>query len=172
MVTVDRSLFHAETYKEAKSNIDKIVSQINSEQHFIRKVIFIRFQTSESPRGNIGYESDEHLYDGVGFSINCYIAEEYEFKSGLAFDKAQLVYKIIEVSPNSRRAISSRPNILGQTFSGDKVRLLPYSENLYSFLNSLADKVKQLNDNLISFFDEDPEKFLNNVRDSAHKLLK
>lgn len=173
--SIDNKLCYTETFPKIKLNIDIITEQTLSEKQFIKKHIFIDFKTSEGEKAQpskdgVRYNSDiEQMYQGIGFSICWYVVEEYKVEKPHAFGKIYNLFKITEASRNSKRGSMKEPNILPQIFKENE-RQLDYSDELYLFLKSLEDRVKTLNSQLKTFFDKDPEKFIENIK-SNRKLL-
>lgn len=174
--SIDSKLCFADTFKQLKINIDIISQQTLSVKNLIKKHIFIDFKTSEGIKAKITDsgirlgDDIEQMYTGIGFSICWYVVEEYKVETHHSFGRIYNLFKIIEVSRNSKRGVMKDLNILPQIFREGE-RKLDYSEDLYLFLNSLDDKVKQLNSQLKIFFDRNPEKFLQNIADTSYKLL-
>lgn len=168
---------YVDTYNQAKINIDTITQNFLSEKSFVKKHIFIQFKTSEGIRSQeeingVKYKNDiDMLYDGIGFSIRWCIIGEYKVETPSQFGKLRNLYKILEASKNSRFHVSDRLNILPQIINDADIRQFDYTDELYNFLNSLVGRVEQLNSQLKTFFDKDPQKFLSNITEASHKLL-
>ncbi len=172
---------HIKTYAEALQQIEDMKSIYFSNFLLNRKVIIIQLQTSESNYTQddiwlgkkIGEKlTDDKITNGNGFIIQWYVAEEYKLDSGRTeFDRT--LYKIIEVGGNSERnehLIKSKPNTLHQLlYSLGEKRVITYREDLHIWLKSLNEQIREMLNRLLSFFDRDNEKFLQNFDES--KLL-
>jgi len=166
------------TWENVNEELDRIKEVWFQEVLFLRKVIIIDLQTSESTYEvlkkkwkNEEFElvrTEDFLHDGMGFILKWYIAEEYEYPQK-PFANKYKKYKVIESGDNCKGK-EQRINILGQLFMKD-VRVVEYREDLHIFLKNLDGVIKEMLQKLISYFDVDVTKFLKNFEQGKLKLL-
>jgi hypothetical protein len=100
--------------------------------------------------------------------LKWFIAEEYQYPQ-TSFERGGKRYKVIESGNNCNASDSI--NILPQLFLGDNIRMIEYREDLHIFLKSLDGVIKEMLQKLVSYFDVDTTKFLQNFEQGKFKLL-
>ncbi len=164
-----------QTWPEVNEAIDKLCQEYLYKESFTRKVIVIQLKTSvsyELQRKKWGSKNemetvvtDDNIEDASGFLLKWYVAEEFK-----CFD--ELKYKIIEGHDNSKFK-DPRMEIAEQLFSSyhGEIRMLDYREDLHQFLMDIDSKIITMLEKMISYFDLDTKKFIENFEKGKFKMI-
>lgn len=168
------------TWEDVSKGLNDVKVCFHHEVLLTRKVIIIQLQTSISnwkiekeklfSKEKELVETDDKLFDGNGFIIKWYIAEEYSYPNN------KLKYRLIDSCSHLRgggkiNADNSKINHLGQLIlGGGELRMITYREDLHNWLLTLDKQIEDMLSRLISFFDVDTQKFLSNFENTQLRL--
>jgi len=167
------------TWEDVKKGLNEIKICFHHEVLLIRKVIIIQLQTSISnwkieretlfSKEKEMVETDDKLYQGNGFNITWYIAEEYSYPNN------KIKYRLIDSCPHLHGGKinegNSKINHLGQLIlGGGELRIITYREDLHNWLLNLDKQIEEMLSRLVSFFDVDTQKFLLNFENTQLRL--
>ena len=164
-----------DTWKEVIAECDRINEEYQYKVTLLRKVIVIKLKTSASPekekqkatsnytKWNFG--DDERMKSSQGFEINWWIADEFKYKNSKK-------YKVTECGKNSSNWSyeNSRIDFISKV-CGDPVRVLDYREDLHVWFKNLDVAIDAMLQQLIKYFDPDPDIFIYNFENNELKFL-